>query len=75
MNAKFTQIKKNIKHHTPEILVGLSVTTAVVVYAYTKGSGRLLLNVPKESLEALREGEVLIYSIKGHNYSLQHFPF
>lgn len=65
-------LSKRIKHRTPEIIVGLTVTTAVVATIYFKTTSRLYANVSPETLEYVREHGELIYTVKGHRYMLVH---
>lgn len=75
MKDKLTQTKKTLKHYTPEIIVGLTVTASVAATLYFKYSGRLSLDVPKENLTMLKEqGGALVYNVKGDEYALRYLP-
>ncbi len=72
---KLNDLKKKIKHYTPEIIVGVSCVVGVATLLYFKNTSRLHANIPKETLDYVREsGDHLLFETKSGNFTLTAVP-
>lgn len=72
---KLYKFKKNAKHRIPKIIVGVSVVTAIASTFYFKQSSWLLLYVPLEPLEYMKEsGDMLRYETNAGEFLLKAIP-